>query len=332
MRRTPGDYGSLLCFLTTAYVLLLFKLIHERRPKPLAVIAMGLLVAAACLTKGVAGVMPGVGVFVYALVRGRWPRLVRTPWYALAGLIAMALVASFYLLRERAAPGYLAAVVSNELGGRYLRGMNGHIFGPDYYPEMVLQLFASGRRWRCSSPRRSCATSRRRSAGADQNRRLPDLLELCLDRADAGLQPEPDEDLLVHRADLPVPVDRAGHRLRQAARALPHRPGCPVQISHLLVAAAVVFMTAGAALYKFVQLPTLEDNPQGRYGRLFADLAGRGVRRIDTVDGGGRQRRQPRRLHAAAAVLHAGLAGRAASTSARTTRPKGLRSIPARCW
>src|SRR6185312_15164299 len=66
-----GDYESLLCLLTTAYGLLLFRLIHSRRPWALAVLGMGLLVALACLTKSVAGVMPGVGIFVYAVVRGR---------------------------------------------------------------------------------------------------------------------------------------------------------------------------------------------------------------------------------------------------------------------
>ena len=123
---------ELLCLFTTAYLLLLFDVLHRERPDPGKVLLCGLLVAGACLTKGVAGLLPGTGVFIYVVAKGRWPRLFRTPWYALTGVLVVMLVGGFYLLRERAGPGYLSAVMNNELSGRYLRGMNGHVQGPFY--------------------------------------------------------------------------------------------------------------------------------------------------------------------------------------------------------
>ncbi|HXQ46208.1 MAG TPA: glycosyltransferase family 39 protein, partial [Caulobacteraceae bacterium] len=92
-----GDYETLLCLFTTAYVLVLFQVLHRRRPQPLAVVACGLLIAGACLTKGVAGLVPGAGVAAYLVGRWRWPRLFQTPWYLVAGLVFVALVGGYYL-------------------------------------------------------------------------------------------------------------------------------------------------------------------------------------------------------------------------------------------
>jgi 4-amino-4-deoxy-L-arabinose transferase-like glycosyltransferase len=282
-----GDYESLLCMLTTAYVLLLFELVHRKRPKPIAVLCMGLLVAAACLTKGVAGLVPGVGAFAYVLVRGRLPRLVATPWYALAGLIVVVLVGGFYLLREQVTPGYLTAVFANELGGRYLRGMHGHIFGLSYYPQMVLQLYSLGPalallfiapfagllmpalRWRPNKSAAFLTYANAVSVGL--------MLVYSLSRTKIYWYIVPIYPFL--SIALALVFDRL-------LRLLPHRPGQPVQLSQVLTAAAAAYLIGAAVLYKFVQLPTVEDNPQGRYGRVFAELDAKGERRIDTLDGG----------------------------------------------
>jgi hypothetical protein len=139
-----GDYDALLALFVTGYLLLLFELLHRRRPSAVPVIACGLLVAAACLTKGVAGLVPGAGVAVYVLARWRWRRLFETPWYGLAALLAVAIVGGFYAAREATAAGYLGAVMTNELGGRYLHGLGGHTWPAYYYPQMLAELFAFG--------------------------------------------------------------------------------------------------------------------------------------------------------------------------------------------
>jgi 4-amino-4-deoxy-L-arabinose transferase-like glycosyltransferase len=275
-----GDYETLLCLFTTAYLFLLFELVHRERPDPWRVLACGLLIAAACLTKGVAGLVPGAGAFAYVLVRGRLPRLFKTPWYALAGLVVVILVGGFYALRERAAPGYLTAVMHNELGGRYLHGMQGHIQPPYYYLQMVFQLFAFGPalalllvgmvlRWK---PTKSAA------------------FFTYANFVSVGL-------LVVYSASrtkifwyivpiYPFVSIALAIVFERILRMLPHRPARRLQVAHLLIAVAALYMLVTAFVYRFSLAPRLEDNPQGRYGQVFAQLDAEGVRRIRTLDGG----------------------------------------------
>ncbi len=100
-----ADYEALLCFLTTAYLYVLFFALHRRRPSAVVVLAAGGLIAAAILTKSVAGLLPGVGVALYLLVVGRWKRPLQSPWYVAAGVLAVGTGAAYFLLREHAAPG-----------------------------------------------------------------------------------------------------------------------------------------------------------------------------------------------------------------------------------
>ena len=66
--------------------------------------------------------------------------------------------------------------------------------------------------------------------------------------------------------------------------------------------------SSDALYYRFVQLPTREDIPQGRYGQVFAALDRAGITRIRTVDAGVYNNDEPGRLHAAAALLRPCLA------------------------
>jgi 4-amino-4-deoxy-L-arabinose transferase-like glycosyltransferase len=128
-----GDYDALLCFFTTAYVCLLFFILHRRRPKPWRILIAGALVAAAVLTKGVAGLLPGVGIAVYLVATRRWSRPFLSPWYLVSGIAVVLVAVSFFGLRELAGRGYLAAVMSNDLGGRYFRTIGKHSGALWYY-------------------------------------------------------------------------------------------------------------------------------------------------------------------------------------------------------
>ena len=139
-----ADYDALLTLFTTGYLLVLFTLVHQSRPPAWRIGLFAVLVLGACLTKGIAGVLPGVGAFVYVLARRRWPRLFRTPWYALAGVAVVGLMVGYYLLRERAAPGYLAALNESELAGHYLQTQPGAGQPVTYYPMMLYLCFAFG--------------------------------------------------------------------------------------------------------------------------------------------------------------------------------------------
>jgi 4-amino-4-deoxy-L-arabinose transferase-like glycosyltransferase len=275
-----ADYEALLCLFTTAYLLELFEVLHRRRPDPGRILICGLLISAACLTKGVAGLIPGVGVALYVLVRGRWPRLFKRPWYALAGLIVVILVGGYYVLRETAAPGYLTAVVYEELSGRYLRGMNGHIQPPYYYIQNLFDLFALGPllllllvapflHWKST---RSAAFLTYANFVV-----VTMLLVYSLSRTKIFWYIVPAYPLL--SIALAIVVERL-------LSMLPHRPQQPVQMASIVVALVATYMVCNAAVQRLVVLPQFEGTPQSRYGQVFAQLNGRGLRHVLTLDGG----------------------------------------------
>ncbi len=275
-----ADYEMLLCFFSTAYLLLLFEVLHCKRPDPGRVVFCGLLIAGACLTKGVAGLVPGAGVGAYVLVKGRWPRLFRSPWYGLAGLVVAALVGGFYVLRERVGPGYLHAVMNNELGGRYVHGMNGHVQPPYYYVQYLLQFFSLGPlllalfiapflKWR---PTKSAAFLSYANFVA-----LALLLVYSASRTKIFWYIVPIYPIV--SIALAVVAERL-------LKTLPYRADQPVRTARLAVAILAIYMVGNALLQKIVLLPRLENIPQSRYGLVFAQLDGRGLHHIRSLDGG----------------------------------------------
>ncbi|MEO9131062.1 MAG: glycosyltransferase family 39 protein [Sphingomonas sp.] len=112
-----ADYDSLLVFFTSAYLFLLFFVIHRARPSISALLLTGGAIGCAVLTKSVAGILPGLGVGLYMIFTNRLPRLWhgRFYWLAIAALVPIVL---FLVVREAQSPGYLAAVWHNDLAGR----------------------------------------------------------------------------------------------------------------------------------------------------------------------------------------------------------------------
>jgi len=275
-----ADYEMLLCLFTTAYLLLLFKLLHQTRPKPGLVLLCGLLVAGACLTKGVAGVMPGVGVALYVVVRGRWPRLFRTPWYALSGLLVAALVGGFYVLRERAAPGYWSGVMTYELGGRYLHGMKSHVEPPYFYLETIFASLALGplllallaAPWLRLPKMRSIAFL---TYGGWVGATMLSVFSLSQTKIFWYMVPI----YPILAIMLAILCDRA-LRLLKLSRA------GPLDSRQLVVSVATALLAASEVWTKSVALPPVEDLPQGRYGEVFAELNKAGIHWVRAIDGG----------------------------------------------
>ena len=113
-----ADYDSLLVFFVTGYLVLLFGAIHAVRPKPSTLALAGGCIVGAILTKSVAGAMPGLGVGVYLALIGRVGRIANQR-YAAAGAVVVGVVLLFLVVREIAAPGYLAASWHNDVAGRF---------------------------------------------------------------------------------------------------------------------------------------------------------------------------------------------------------------------
>ena len=141
-----ADYDALLCFFTTAYLALLFRSLHQRRPRWTLLFACGALIAAATLTKTVAGVLPGIGAVAYALLMKRQARILMTPRYFVMGICAVLPLAAFYAVREGIAPGYLDAVFYNDTVGRSSEHLDGHRNPPWFYAKEVFLggLFSAG--------------------------------------------------------------------------------------------------------------------------------------------------------------------------------------------
>jgi len=283
-----GDYDALLTLLATAYLLLLFDVLHHRKPSRIAVLGAGLLVAAACLTKGVAGLVPGAGVAVYVLARGRLGRLFQTPWYLAGGCLALALVGGFYLAREAAAPGYLAAVTQNELGGRFVQGMSGHVRPAYYYLEMFAQLFAFGPLFALPVVGLALPWPRTKSAAfltyADVFA-VVTVLVLTLSRTKIFWYLMPIYPVLSIAFAI-----TARRVLQLAARWGPRwlrRPLIgPLDTRHVVLALGLTAALGYDVYYRFAELPAWTDLWQGHYGRVFAALDRAGARRVWTTDGG----------------------------------------------
>lgn len=273
-----ADYDALLCLFVTAYVLVLFEVVHRARPAPVLTIGAALLVALACLTKGVAGLIPGVGVAVYVIARGRWPRLFRSPWPLLGAALVLALVGGFYAGREIAKPGYLTAVVASELTGRYLHDILSHTHPIYYYVEVVFLMFSIGPaalvvflapflRWPNNRSKAFLVY------GACVGGAM--FVIFSLSRTKIGWYIAPLYPLLSIMSAIVL------NRLWR--QALPRWAAGP-PIWALGVAAAALLTSA--VIHKTELLSQVENNPQSRYGLVFDQLHGAGYRHIRTLDGG----------------------------------------------
>jgi 4-amino-4-deoxy-L-arabinose transferase-like glycosyltransferase len=141
-----ADYDSLLLFFTTLYLQLLFFAVHRRRPSLALLAAAGAAIACACLTKSVAGLVPGAGLALYLLFTGRWRRIVRNvSGYAVMTAVAAIPVLAYYLARDAAVPGYLAAAFRNDVLGRVRESLVGRESGPSFYAgELAAGWFFAG--------------------------------------------------------------------------------------------------------------------------------------------------------------------------------------------
>ncbi|UOQ96300.1 glycosyltransferase family 39 protein [Hymenobacter sp. 5317J-9] len=111
-----GDYDALLTLALTATALQWYRYAHQRQAKQLWRGAAWFAVA--LLTKSAAAVLllPAVGAGWLALPGGRWATRQWRTYGAIIGAFGPLLL--FYLLREAAAPGYLAATWFNDWYGR----------------------------------------------------------------------------------------------------------------------------------------------------------------------------------------------------------------------
>lgn len=141
-----ADYDALLVFFTTGCLTTLFFAVHQEKVRLSTLSLAALFGAAALMTKSVAGGAPLVGVLVYIMLLGRWRRILTTPRYVAAGLLALAPLGAFLILREYMAPGYLDAFIFNDVTGRFNEALDNHSGPPWYYLQatFVVGMFSLG--------------------------------------------------------------------------------------------------------------------------------------------------------------------------------------------
>lgn len=282
-----ADYDMLLVLFTTAYTAMLFPAVNAR-PKRGAAVAIGLLIAGAVLTKSSAGLLPGAGVLLYLLLTRRMVRVLRQPRVWLMAAAAIAPVIAFYLAREAAEPGYLQAMLFNEVSGRFGRTLIGRYEPWYFYPRDML------RGWMYAAPLLLLAPLGWREVRGKSRA----LLIYCL-CVGGGL-------LLV--------ISMAGTKLPHYA--LPAYPPLSIAAALLLrgtwrrcrlkvqttsqrvllaaVAAMLLGLPAMRVIYwRAVAQPAMERAPGSRYGQLFERLHAQGHRHAAVLDIGVKLRAQP---------------------------------------
>lgn len=119
-----GDYDTLLTCFTTGYCLAYFLFLQTGKADWWY--AMILFLISATLTKGVAGILFAPGLVLYTLYSKRTLWLLRQKHFYIGLFAFLFIIIGFYLLREHQNPGYLKAVMQNELGGRYGKSLENH--------------------------------------------------------------------------------------------------------------------------------------------------------------------------------------------------------------
>ena len=112
-----GDYDAMLTLFTTGYCV--FFIIYREEEKRKYLWGSVLLVTLAVMTKAAAGIIFLPALALCTLYRRRVSATLKQPAFYLGALIFGVVVIGYYLLHERATPGYIEASKLNDWGGRY---------------------------------------------------------------------------------------------------------------------------------------------------------------------------------------------------------------------
>ena len=98
-----------------------------------------LLLTLEVLTKSIQALffLPGIAIFL--IIQRKTPQFLRERATWIGSGILIILVLAYYLAREHASPGYLAAVWHNELWGRYTSPLEGHDHPWDHNISLLIQ-------------------------------------------------------------------------------------------------------------------------------------------------------------------------------------------------
>ena len=276
-----ADYDTILGLFASSYLFCFFYVIHHQHTRIVWVLLFGLFVVLACLTKGVAGLIPGIGIPFYLIAQKRWPRVLSGLFFATAAG-AIFLIGAYYYFREQLNPGYVAAVQSSELGGRFVVGYNSHNWPAYYYGKILIMLSISGpilllspaiafTKWPVSRSRAFFVYALVIA--------FFDVLVLTLSKTKTFWYVIPMYPILSIASALLIGRLWEWHRGRSQAK--------PNATKFVVLGALAVLVLTGCEIYsKAVTLPAFEYRPQGQYGRLFAALSVQKISKVTVLDAG----------------------------------------------
>jgi len=117
-----GDYDALLTLFLTGSGLYYFAFLQWSEKKFLNIAF--LFLALAFLTKGIAVLMILPGLFLYTLWTRKLRVVLKTKQFYIGGLLSIAPVLLYFILRQRADPGFLKAFWELDVSGRFFHSLN----------------------------------------------------------------------------------------------------------------------------------------------------------------------------------------------------------------
>lgn len=119
-----GDFDGLLCLFTTLYCLLFYFYVEESysKRKTILLLLFFLCLCAATFTKSIAALLFLPVIFVYVLVRKKISLFLTSKAFWLLGFSYILLVVGYYFYRDYRVPGFLQAMLDNEVFSRYNGG------------------------------------------------------------------------------------------------------------------------------------------------------------------------------------------------------------------
>lgn len=279
-----ADYDAVLLFFVTAALMLAFFAVHRARPGTLTLLGIGALLAAAAMTKSIAGFIPCVGALLYVLVHRRLGRVLGT-WrpYALGAATALLPLLLFYAAREAASSGYLSAVLHNDMGGRFRQSLIGKTTPPWFYAELLIGWFLAG-------PLLLLTPLAVKGLGA--RARVLTIWSIYISLT-LILIYSLSSTRLVHYAlpAFPWLSIVAALTLRSLCTrfiAEPFRNGSRAKALLLAAAGLLLVQQLGARAFhwRYEAFPERQFYPQASYGALFAQLHAQGIRKVTIVDPG----------------------------------------------
>jgi len=134
-----GDYDAILVLWITVYSLALlihFNNLAHKSGHPIYLWSAGVAFVLAIWTKGIAGALVLPGIFLYLATQPKlMAKIFRSPHTYYVALFCLLLSLLPYLIREFQNPGYIQAVMANEIFGRYSDVVENHAAPAGFYIE-----------------------------------------------------------------------------------------------------------------------------------------------------------------------------------------------------